>query len=71
MDIFLRTVAIIVEVLILAVVYYVVARGAKLVIFNFGVKEKYNRIINMALISAGIIFIVFCVAHLTAFYPPA
>lgn len=70
MDVFIRTIAIIIEVLILAVIYYAVAKGAKIVIFNFGVKEKYNGVINIALIFAGIIFVVFCVAHLTTFYPP-
>ena len=44
--------------------------GARLVIFSLGVKEKYNRIINMAFLTVGIIFVVFCIAHLTTFYPP-
>jgi hypothetical membrane protein len=70
MDIFLRTIAIIIEVLILAVIFYSVARGLKLVIYDLGVKEKYNRIINTLLICLGTIFIAFCVAHLTTFYPP-
>jgi hypothetical protein len=70
MDVFLRTIAIIIEVLILAAIFYAVAYGFKLVIFELGVKEKYNRIINMLLICVGTIFIAFCVAHLTTFYPP-
>jgi hypothetical membrane protein len=40
------------------------------VIYDLGVKEKYNRIINTLLICLGTIFIAFCVAHLTTFYPP-
>jgi hypothetical protein len=57
MDIFLRIIAIVVEVLILAALF-------------FGVKAKYNIIINLALITVGTIFIAFCIAHLTTFYPP-
>ena len=70
MDTFLRAIAIIIELLILAGIAYAVLQGARLVIFSLGVKEKYNRVINMALISVGIIFMVFCIAHLTTFYPP-
>jgi len=70
MDVFLRIIAIVIEVLILAVIFYAVARAFKLIIFDFGVKEKYNTIINLALITVGTIFIAFCIAHLTTFYPP-
>lgn len=70
MDVFLRAVAIIIEVLILGVIFYAVASGFKLVIFDLGVKQKYNRVINMLLICVGAIFIAFCIAHLTTFYPP-
>ena len=70
MDIFLRIIAIVIEVLILAALFFVMAWGFKLVIYDFGVKEKYNTIINMALITVGTIFIAFCIAHLTTFYPP-
>ena len=70
MDVFLRTLAITIEGLILLVVYYAVARGAKLVMFDLGLNDKYSRIINVALVLVGIIFAVFCIAHLTTFYPP-
>ena len=70
MDIFLRIIAIVIEVLILVVIFYAVARGFKLIIFDFGVKEKYSTIINMALVTVGTIFIAFCIAHLTTLYPP-
>ena len=70
MDIFLRIIAIIIEVLILAALFFAMAWGFKLVIADFRIKEKYNTIINMALITVGIIFIVFCIAHLITFYPP-
>ena len=70
MDIFLRTIAIIIEVIILAVIAYAVLSGARLTVFDLGIKTKYNRIIVMALIAVGVIFLIFFIAHLTAFYPP-
>ena len=70
MDMFLRIIAIVIEVLVLAALFFAVAWGFKLIIADFGVKAKYNIIINLALITVGIIFIAFCVAHLTTFYPP-
>ena len=70
MDTFLRIIAITIEVLILAALFFVVAWGFKLIIFDFGVKAKYNTIINLALFTVGAIFIAFCIAHLTTFYPP-
>ena len=70
MDIFLRIIAIVIEMLILGALFFAVAWGFKLIIADFGVKAKYNIIINLALITVGIIFIAFCVAHLTTFYPP-
>ncbi len=69
MDIILRIVAIIVEVLILGVIAYAVLNGVRLTVLDLGIKSKYNRIISVALIAVGIIFLIFFVAHLTTFYP--
>ena len=69
MDVFLRTVAIIIEVLILAAITYAVLNGARLTIFDLGIKEKYSKVVAMALLTLGIIFIIFFIAHLTSFYP--
>jgi len=69
MDIFLRTVAIIIEVLLLGVITYAVLNSARLTIFDLGVRTKYNRVVSMALIAVGIILMVFFIAHLTTFYP--
>lgn len=69
MDIFLRTIAIVIEVIILAVIAYAVLNGARLTVFDLGIKTKYNKIIVMALIAVGVIFLVFFIAHLTTFYP--
>ena len=70
MDVLLRTIAIIIEVLILAVIAFAVLNGVRLTVFDLGLRKKYGRVINMALIAAGIIFIIFFTAHLTTFSPP-
>ena len=69
MDGFLRTIAIILEVLILAVIIYAVLNGVRLTIFDLGIKAKYNKMITTALITVGIILLIFVIAHLTTFYP--
>ena len=71
MDIFLRTIAIIVEVAILAAIAYVIFNGVRLTVLDLGIKPKYNRAIVMALLAVGAIVIVFFIAHLTTFYPGA
>ncbi len=71
MDIFLRTIAIIIEVVILAAIAYVVLNGARLAALDLGVKPKYNKAIIMALFVVGAIVVVFFIAHLTTFYPAA
>ena len=69
MDMLIRTIAIIVEVALLAVLAYAVLNGVRLIVFDFGVGPKYSKVIAMALLAAGFIFIIFFIAHLTAFYP--
>ena len=69
MDIFLRTIAIIIEVLILGVIAYAVLNGVRLTAFDLGVKAKYSRPMTMALIAVGVIVLIFFIAHLTTFYP--
>ena len=69
MDIFLRAVAILVEVVILAAVMYALLRGVKLIVFDLGLGDKYKKIITMALITVGGISVIFFIAHLTSFYP--
>jgi hypothetical protein len=69
MDIFLRTIAIIIELLILATITYVVLNGARLTVFDLGIKAKYHKAVSMALIALGIILFIFFIAHLTTFYP--
>ena len=69
MDIFLRVVAVILEVLVLASVVYCILWGMKLALAEFGVGPKYSRAILMALTVVGVLLVCFFIAHLTAFYP--
>lgn len=69
MDIFLRTIAIIIEVLILGVITYSILNGARLTVFDLGVGPRYGRVIALALLALGFIALIFFIAHLTAFYP--
>ncbi len=69
MDVLLRTIAIFVEVLILAAIIYCLLTGARLTIFDLGLGPKYKKVVTMALVVAGCIVVVFFIAHLTSFYP--
>ncbi|MFC1963893.1 hypothetical protein ACFLV1_00760 [Chloroflexota bacterium] len=69
MDIFLRTVAVIVEVMILAVIAYVILRGVALTGFDLGIGAKYRKAIMMALLVVGTLVVVFFLAHLFTWYP--
>ena len=70
MDVLLRAIAVIVEVVLLAAIAYAVLRGVQLVILDLGLGDKYQRIIALALATVGILLVVFFIAHLTIFYPP-
>ena len=69
MDIALRIIAIIIEIVLLAAIAYVILNGVRLTVFDLGVKAKYNKAISMIFIALGIILLIFFIAHLTAFYP--
>jgi len=69
MDIFLRTIAIFIEVVILVAIIYCLLTGARLTIFDLGLGSKYKKVVAMALIVAGCIVVLFFIAHLTLFYP--
>ena len=71
MDVLIRTIAIIIEVVILAAIVYAMLSGVRLIAFDLGVKPKYNKAIIMALCAGGTIVVVFFIAHLTTFYPAA
>lgn len=69
MDTFLRVLAIIVEVLILAALIYALLRGVQLTVFDLGLEPKYKKIVVLALVLAGSAALVFFIAHLISFYP--
>ena len=69
MDIFLRALAIIVEVLILAALIYALLRGVQLTVFELGLESKYKKIVVISLVLAGFAAIVFFIAHLISLYP--
>ena len=69
MDIFLRTIAIIIEVLILAAITYAVFNGVRLTASDLGIGPKYGKAIILALLAVGFIVVIFFIAHLTTFYP--
>ena len=69
MDMLVRIVAIVIEVIILAALAYSVLNGVRLIAFDFGIGPKYNKAITMILLAVGFIILVFFIAHLTAFYP--
>ena len=69
MDIFLRIVAIFIEVVLLAAIFYSMLNGVRLTVFDMGVGPKYNKMVTAALMLIGVIVVVFFIAHLTTFYP--
>ena len=71
MDMLLRTIAIIVEVVILVAIAYSVLNGVRLTAFDLGIGPKYSKAIAMMLLAVGFIIVIFFIAHLTAFYPAA
>ncbi|MFC1933159.1 hypothetical protein ACFLXU_06005 [Chloroflexota bacterium] len=66
---FLRTLAIFIEVVLLTVIFYSVLNGVRLAAFDLGIGSKYHKVMTMLLVTAGVIVVVFFIAHLTAFYP--
>jgi succinate dehydrogenase/fumarate reductase cytochrome b subunit len=69
MGILFRTIAIIIEVLIMTVIAYSVLNGARLTVFDLGINQKYGKAVTMALVVVGVILLFFFIAHLTSFYP--
>lgn len=71
MDILIRTIAIIIEVALLAGIAYAILNGIRLIAFSLGIGTKYSKAIVMVLTLVGLIVVIFFIAHLTAFYPTA
>ncbi len=69
MDILIRVIAIIIELAILFALFYFILNGVRLVIFDFGLRQKYARIVAVLFLAVGCIIAVFLISHLTTFYP--
>ena len=68
-DQWLRVLAVILEVMVLSGVVFCLLLGARLIMADFGIGPKYNKILAMALTVSGAILIIFFFTHLSAFYP--
>jgi len=71
MDILTRTIAIIIEVLILASIAYSILAGVRLAALDLGVGTRYSKILAAVMIFVGTLVVIFFIAHLTSFYPGA
>jgi succinate dehydrogenase/fumarate reductase cytochrome b subunit len=71
MDVLLRTIAIIVELVLLTAIIYALFSGVRLAALDLGIKPKYSKAVTMAFLAVGAIVVVFFIAHLTTFYPAA
>ena len=69
MDVFLRTIAIFIEVAILVAIIYCLLTGVRLTVLDLGLRAKYKKVVAMALVLAGCLVVVFFIAHLISFYP--
>ena len=69
MDALVRGIAIFLEWLVLAAIFYHMLKGAKLVLGDLGMPAKYMKGVTVALTVVGSLLGVFLVAHLTTFYP--
>jgi len=71
MDAFLRTIAVVVEVLILGGVFYSLLNGVRMIVMDFGIGQEYNSMIKIMLGAVGVVMVVFLISHLAVFYPSA
>ncbi|MCK4722191.1 MAG: hypothetical protein KAT75_02750 [Dehalococcoidia bacterium] len=65
----LRTIAIIIEVLIIGAVFYHILAGVRILLLEVGVKAKHSKIITLALLAVGTLLGTFFISHLITFYP--
>jgi len=69
MDMLIRSIAILIELLVLGTLFYHVLKAVRITLFDLGVKPEYSTIVTLALIAVGGLVGVFLVSHLFAFYP--
>jgi hypothetical protein len=65
----LRTIAIVIEVLILMGVIYCLFLATRLTILDVGFDSKYDRFLRWTLRIVGAVVSAFFIAHLALFYP--
>ena len=69
MDAFLRAIAVILEIIVIGAIFFCILYGVKMVLLEIGMKEKYSKIINVALVAVGGLLLTFLASHLATFYP--
>ncbi|MFC2051577.1 hypothetical protein ACFLT4_02475 [Chloroflexota bacterium] len=69
MDIVIRSIAIFLEVILLAAIFYSLLKGVKLTVLDLGIGQKYSKMLTAVLMVVGVLIVVFLVVHLTSFYP--
>jgi len=69
MDVLLRLLAILVELVLLVAIFYYILNGVRLILFDMGLTVKYSKIIVVTLSAVFGMIVVFLVSHLLAFYP--
>jgi hypothetical protein len=69
MDVLLRVVAILVEVIILSALIFSLLWAVRLILFDIGLRPKYKNMVTVALAAVGAVCLVFFIVHLTTFYP--
>mgnify|MGYP001589768947 CR=1 FL=1 len=69
MDQFLRVVAVLLEVSVLAIMILCLLWGLKLLLVELGISKKYEKAIVMALAVVFFMLVIFFTVHLSAFYP--
>ena len=70
MDVFVRAIAIFLEVLVLAALIYCFLNAVRLIVFDFGIKkEKFNKVLVMGLLAIGGVLVAFFATHLVTLYP--
>lgn len=69
MAIWVRVVAITIEISLLTAITFSMLGGVYLAAFDLGLKTKYSRMVALALITMGALAFIFYIAHHTTFYP--
>ena len=67
--IYLRPIAILVEIAVLMGVIFSLFAGVNFLLFDLGLSRKYEKFIRLVLMIVGSMALVFFIAHLFAFYP--